>query len=161
MIIIFEYILLEVKKYPFTIAFNVRSRSRRPGQTSLLLPRRGALVVLSCFKVLDSLFVLEIYQSHGDHGVPAVVLRGTPEIDLLIVHSNDGEVDKLPGTLHTVHFLDGLKFHLFALGALLCVRVDVQAVRSQHARFPFPELEKVVAPLLQLSLFQDLGYLLR
>lgn len=132
------------------------SHSGRPGHAPFLLSWRRALVVLLRFKVLDSLFVLEIDQSHGDHCIPTVILSGAPEINLLIVCSNDGEVDELAGALHAVHFLDGLQLELLALGTLLCIGVDVQAVRRQDARLPLPELEQVVAPLLQLSLFQDL-----
>ena len=135
--------------------------SRRPRHAPLLLSGRRALVVLPRFKVLDGLSVLEVNQSHGDHRVPAVLLPGAPEIDLLIVCGYDGEVDELAGALHAVHLLDGLQLQLFALGALLRVRVNVEAVRGQDARLPLPELEQVVAPLLQLSLLEDMADLLR
>lgn len=129
------------------------SGSGRPRHTPLLLSGRRALIVLPRFKVLDGLSVLVINQGHGDHCVPAVLLSRAPEIDLLVVCGYDGEIDELAGALHAVHFLDRLQLELFALGALLRVCVNVEAVRGQDARLPLPELEQVVAPLLQLSLF--------
>lgn len=137
------------------------SGSGRSRHASLLLTGRRALVVLPRFKVLDGLSVLVINQSHRDHRVPAVLLSGAPEVDFLIVCGDDGEVDELAGALHAVHLLDGLQLQLFALGALLRVRVNVEAVRGQDARLPLPKLEQVVAPLLQLSLFENLANLLR
>lgn len=116
---------------------------------------------MSRFKVLDGLSVLVINQGHGDHRVPAVLLPRTPEIDLLVVCRHDGEIDKLAGALHAVYFLDGLQLELLALGALLCVGVNVETVRGQNARLSLPELEQVIAPLLQLSLLEDLVGLLR
>lgn len=118
-----------------------------------MLSRGPALVVLSRFKVLNSLSVLEVNQCHGDHCIPAVIVTGAPKIYLLIVRGNNGEVDKFAGALNTVHFLDRLEFELLALGALLCVGVDVEAIRGQDTCLPFPELKEVVTPLLQLSLF--------
>lgn len=135
--------------------------SGRPRHAPLLLSGRRALVVLPCFKVLDGLPVLVINQSHGDDCIPAVLLSGAPEIDLLIVCGHDGEIDELAGTLHAVHLLDGLQLELLALGALLRVGVNVEAVRSQDARLSLPELEQAVAPLLQFSLLEDLANLLR
>ncbi len=137
------------------------SGSGRPRHAPLLLSGRRALVVLPRFKVLDGLSVLVIDQGHGDHRIPAVLLARAPEIDLLIVCGYDGEIDELAGALHAVHLLDGLQLELLALGALLRVGVNVEAVRGQDARLPLPELEQVVAPLLQLSLLEDLADLLR
>lgn len=136
------------------------SGSRRPRHAPLLLTGRRALV-LPRFKVLDGLSVLVIDQGHGDHCIPAILLPGTPEIDLLIVCGYDGEIDELAGALHAVHLLDGLQLELLALRALLRVGVNVEAVRGQDARLPLPELKQVVAPLLQLSFLQDLADLLR
>lgn len=135
--------------------------SGRPRHAPLLLSGRRALIVLSCFKVLDSLSVLIINQSHGDHCIPAVIFPRAPEINLLIVCGYDSEIDELAGALHAVHFLDGLKLELLALIALLCVGVNVEAVCGQDTGLPFPELKKVVAPLLQLSLLEDLADLRR
>lgn len=151
---------------PLTILGVVRCRrshggSWRSRHAPLLLSRRRALVVLPRFKVLDGLSVLVINQGHSDHCVPAVVLSGAPEIDLFIVCGHDGEIDELAGALHAVHFLDGLQFKLLALGALLRVGVNVEAVRGQDARLPLPKLEQVVAPLLQLSLLENLADLCR
>jgi len=78
-----------------------------------------------------------------------------------VVCGNDGEIDELAGALHAVHLLDGLQLELLAPGALLRVGVDVEAVRGQDARLPLPELEQVVAPLLQLALLEDLADLRR
>lgn len=168
--------LLSVRLLIFTFVYVVRympcgshhirseppqSGSWRPRHAPLLLTGRRALVVLPRFKVLDGLSVLVIDQGHGDHCVPAALLTGAPEIDLLIVCGYDGEIDELAGALHTVHLLDGLKLQLFALRAFLGIRVNVEAVRGQDARLPLPELEQVVAPLLQLSLFQHLADLRR
>lgn len=130
-----------------------RRGSGRPRHAPLLLSGRRALIVLPRFKVLNGLSVLVVNQGHGDHRVPAVLLSGAPEIDLLIVRGDDGEVDELAGALHAVHLPDGLQLELFALRALLRVCVNVEAVRGQDARLPLPELEQAVAPLLQLSLF--------
>lgn len=135
--------------------------SGRSRHAPLLLSGRRALIVLPRFKVLDGLSVLVIDQGHRDHRIPAVLLPRAPEIDLLIVCGYDGEIDELAGALHAVHLLDRLQLELLALGALLRVRVNVEAVRGQDARLPLPELEQVVAPLLQLSLFEDLADLRR
>lgn len=138
-----------------------RGASGRPRHAPLLLAGRRALVVLPRLKVLDGLSVLVIDQSHGDHRVPAVLLPGAPEIDLLIVRGDDGEIDELAGALHAVHLLDGLQLELLAPVALLRVAVNVEAVRGQDARLPPPELEQVVAPFLQLALLEHLADLRR
>jgi len=135
--------------------------SGRPRHAPLLLSRRRCLIVLPRFKVLDGFSVLVINQGHGDHCIPAVILSRAPEINLLIVCGYDGEIDELAGALHAVHFLDGLQLELLALGALLRIGVNVEAVRGQDARLPLPELEQIVAPLLQLSLLEDLADLRR
>lgn len=133
--------------------------SRCSGFASVLLSQRCVLNFLSCFKVLNGFSVLEVNKSHGDDRIPAVLLPRAPEVNLLIVRGHDGEVHELSSALHAIHLLNGLKLELFALALLLVIGVDVQAVRGEDARLSLPELEEIVASLLQLSFLQDLGNL--
>lgn len=129
--------------------------SGRPGHPPLLGARR-LLHLLPALEVLDGSLVLEVDEGHGDGGVPAALVRA-PKVNLLAVLGDDGEVDVLARALHAVHLEDGAEAQLLALGPLVPVGEEAEAVLGQHHQLLLPQLEKAVAPLLQLALADHLG----